>query len=515
MTVTAADIRMQLDLWPRQRLAVKSEANEILFGGATEGGKSHLVRVLLIALCTSVPELQCVLIRKKYDDIIKNHVEGPTGFRVLLSDLVTKKLAKITRDGIRFLWNNALISFQHCQDERQFNSAQGVEKHVLVIDEATQISERLIRFFRGWVRMPEAFKEKVPKVWRFKLPLILYTANPIGVSVSYFKRHFVKARPEFAIEKVHGFRRQYIPSKAKDNKAIDMEAHEGRLAGFDDPAMRKALRDGDWDAPVGDFFPEYDEDRHVIPDMEPPAHWFRYRSFDWGTAEPFAVYWLAVSDGESFIDTYVDTDGATKQRKRWYPRGALIVYREWYGCAPDRPAEGLRMRNEDMAYGILARSLHPSEKNLSTVTDSLPFQDRGGVTIAETFRNCGVPLTLGDTSRPPGWSQLRSRLIGKKIDSNDTALTPMIFITESCRYLRDYLPALPRHHLEHKREDAAEHGEATHAPDAIRLACMARVFAKDADPPPFETKNIKAEMTVEQALKMIQRNKARANGVRW
>lgn len=500
-------VTLDLGLWPRQLEALLSEANEMLFGGATEGGKSHLARVLLIALCVDIPGLQCVLIRKKFDDILRNHVLGPTGFSALLGPLIEKGLVSVTQKGVRF-WHGADIGFMHCQDERQFNSAQGVEKHVLVIDEATQIPERIIRFFRGWVRMPEEFRAKLPEKWKMKLPLILYTANPIGVSVGFFKRHFVKAREKFTIEKVEGFRRQYIPSRAEDNKSVDMEAHHGRLQGLGDPALAKALDEGDWDAPVGDFFPEYEDDRHAVPDFEPPSHWFRYRSFDWGTAEPFAVYWVAVSDGESFIDH--------TGKRRWFPRDSLVFYREWYGCLSDRPADGLRLRNEDIAFGIVARSQHPSERNLQTVTDSLPFQDRGGVTIAETFANCGVPLTLGDTSRIPGWSQLRSRLIGKHIDSNDKRPTPMIFFCHSCTYARDYLPALPRHPLEHKREDAAEHGEATHAPDAIRLACMARAITKDADPPPFETKDLSARMTVEDALKMVQRSaQMRAGGSRW
>lgn len=497
-------IALDLELWPRQLQAFESEGTEILFGGASEGGKSHLVRVILITFCLAVEGLQCTLIRKRFEDILKNHVEGPTGFKVLLRSLIEAKKARITEHEVRF-HNGSLISFQHCQDERQFDSAQGVEKHVLALDEAPQISERLIRFFRGWCRMPIEMKARLPEWLRNKLPLILYTGNPIGASVGFFRRHFVKARAPFEIEYVEGFKRQYIPSKAEDNKSVDLAAHHGRISGIStDPGMILAL-EGDWDAPVGDFFREWNEEKHVVPDFLPPAHWFRYRSFDWGTAEPFAVYWWAVSDGESFRDH--------RDVERWYPRGALICYREWYGCNPEHPAEGLRLRNEEMAEGILKRSPMPYEVRVSTVTDSLPFQDRGGTTIAETFAKCGVLLTLGDTSRVPGWSQMRGRLKGIYVDSNDKEPTPMIYFCSSCRYARDYIPAIPRHDT--KMEDAAESGEATHAPDAIRIACMSRARVVDQEPKAPDTQHVRNDLTFDAAVKKIQQHKDRANGSRW
>lgn len=494
------EINWDVQLWPRQKQAFESPATEILFGGASEGGKSHFVREALIVWCLWVPGLQCAIFRKHFDDVIGNHMYGPSGFRARLGELVGKGVVTLTQTEVRFR-NGSLISLEHCLDERALDKHQGREKHVVAWDEATQIPEKCLRFIRGWVRMSEDMKATLPPELKDKFPKIIYTANPIGVSVGFFRRHFVKARPEFSIEKVDGFLRQYIPSRVEDNLSVDREAHIGRLQGLGDAALIDALDRGNWDAPVGDFFPEWDDQRHVVAEFTPPAHWYRFRSFDWGTAEPFSVYWWAVSDGESFVDH--------AGVKRWFPRGCLVAYREWYGCDPDRPAEGLRYRNEDIAYGIVSRSLAPEEKYLTTLTDSLPFQDRGGKTIAETFADCGVPLTLGDTSRIAGWSQVRSRLIGIEVDSNDKHRTPMIVFTESCKAARDYMPALPRHPSENKKEDAAEHGEATHSPDAIRLACMARPLVIAADPPPFNTKNLTNVMTFDQVIKRHMAQKRR------
>ncbi len=55
----------------------------------------------------------------------------------------------------------------------------------------------------------------------------------------------------------------------------------------------------------------------------------------------------------------------------------------------------------------------------------------------------------------------------------------MVYFCECCRKARDYIPALARHPSEARKEDAVEHGEATHACDAIRYACMVHSIIKD------------------------------------
>lgn len=462
------NITLDLSLWPRQWQAFKSKATEILFGGASEGGKSHFARVLLIVLCLAVKGLQCVLIRKKFDDILKNHVEGPTGFKALLDPLIKIGKVKVTEGGVYFP-NGSIIAFQHCQDERQFTSAQGVEKHVLVIDEAGQISERLIKFFRAWVRMPKEMKASIPEEYRDKLPFILYTSNPIGASAGFFRRAFVKARAPFAIEEVNGFLRQYIPSRAEDNLSVDMKAHEGRLADLTDKALAHALDTGDWDSPVGDFFRDYNDETHCTPDFTPPEGWFKYRTFDWGGSDPACCLWWCVSDGENFTDAM--------GRSRWFPRGALILYREWYIADKDDPAKGAEMENTAIAGGILERT---TEKTSGlTLCDSLPFQDRGDAKngkkwkMSDTFSDCGVPLTRANTDRVFGCAEVKARLKGK--DG-----FPMLYLCESAVFTREYLPAVQRDPI--KVEAYTEDGEATHAADCVRYACATRpiVTAKTA-----------------------------------
>jgi hypothetical protein len=469
---------LNLQLHPRQADAFNSLGTEVLFGGGSRGGKSYMCRVALIVWATQIPGLQCFIFRKHYDDVIGNHMLGPGGFKQLLAPWIRDGIVTCTETEVRWNQTGSLISLEHIGHENDLEKHQGREKHVLVLDEATQIPERFIRFLRAWVTMPADMVSRLPPEYKGRFPKIIYTANPFGVSAGYFRNNFVKARRPYEIERAPdddgGFLRQYIPALVTDNPSEDPEAARRRIAGIGNASLTEALISGNWDAPGGDYFREYRDGfaphGHVLQAFTTPGHWFKFRTFDWGGREPFAVYWWAVADGEPFP--------ADDNTRLWVPRGSLIAYREWYGCNAERSAEGLQMRNELIAEGILNRTLEPTSG--LTFTDSLPFQDRGFSknnrrhTIADAFFEAGVPLTLGNTARIQGWSQMRDRLLGQ--DG-----MPLIYFDERCQYARDYVPSLGTH--KRNPEDAEDSGEATHACDAIRLACTCRPLVVEAPKP--------------------------------
>ena len=487
-----------MSLHPRQLQALNTKATELLFGGATRGGKSYFTRVALILWCTWVPGLQCLVLRKYYEDVIQNHMEGPDGFRAMLRPYVEAGIVKTTENQIRWTQTGSLITLNHCSSDEAAEKNQGIAKNVLIFEEACQILERYIRFIRGWVTMSEDMQKKVPEELRklgVKFPKIIYTANPIGISMGYFRRNFVKAQPKAVIWKAPpeegGFDRQYIEARVDDNPSENKEHVFNRICGLNDSAMADALLNSNWDAPIGDYFPQYDDSLHTTPNFTPPDHWFKFITFDWGSREPFAVLWWAVSDGEFFHDNL--------NKKRAFPRGALVCYREWFGCMETDPAKGNQMRNAEIAKGITDRT-RESTSGL-VITDSLPFQDRGmslngkKYRISDVFSEHGCPLVLGNTARITGWAQVRDRLIGE--DG-----IPMIYFTESCVHTRDYLPALGR--SKNNPEDAEEDGEATHTSDCVRLACTTRPFIKDAEPKPKNEKPGRWSQSPQDILKKMK-----------
>lgn len=473
---------IQLSFHPKQGMLRDTKANEIAFGGASEGGKSHGGRVCLINWCTAIPNLQCFIFRKHYAEVIGNHMDGPTSFPVLLEPWEKEKLVTINETEVKFNFNNSLITLASVSSKKDVQKHRGREKHVNWIDEAAELPWSWIQELNAWVRMPNEMKEKLPdqlrglypgytdEELRNMFPRILYTFNPEGEGIGAIRRQFVLPKEPMTIfrapEKDGGRLRIFIPSKIADNPSADPVAQRARLLPLGE-ARARALIDGDMSAPIGDYFKEFEEKLHVINDFTPPAHWMKFRTFDWGSADPFAVYWFCVSDGEYFTDDI--------GRRRMYPRGSLIVYREWYGCMDEDPAKGLHMPNAEIAKGIVERT--PREEGvLITFTDSFPFADRGGYkagnkyTIADEFAENGCPLVLGNTRRVYGWTQLRARLVGE-------AGVPMIYFMHRCPYIREYLPALQYHAT--NPEDAVESGEATHSCDAIRLGVALKVPVTD------------------------------------
>lgn len=421
-------------------------------------------------------------------------MDGEFSFPVLLNQWEKDGLVVINKTEVRF-WNNALISLEHCSSDKAMSKHQGIDKHVRVFDEATQIAERRMKWLTGWVTMSEDMQTRVPPEWKGQFPKVIYITNPIGQSAGYFRRTFVLARPKGEIEEIDGITYQYIPAKVEDNPSVNTEQTKQRIRGAVDSSIADALLNENWDALVGDFIREYNDDIHAVPDFIPPAHWLKWRAFDWGKAEPFSVLWFCISDGEKFIDE--------KDRERWFPYGSIIVYREWYGCNPDNPQEGLGLTNLDICKGILARTLETTSG--ITVTDNLPFQRRDDELMADFYAKQGVPLTLGNTDRVMGWARVKDYFKG--IDG-----TPMLYVCEKCFYLRDYIPALQRH--ESKPEDAVESGEATHSTDCLRVGLATRPSVKSL-PKSLSPKEIvpsKMSASPNAILKSIKRQSRKSGG---
>ena len=338
---------IDIDLHAKQGVALQTRATEVLYGGAAGGGKSFLMRSVAILWCASIPGLQVYLFRRLRDDLIKNHIEGPKGFRALLAPWVAAGFCNMVEDEIRF-WNGSKIYLCHCKDEKDRFKYLGAEIHVLLIDELTTFTEVIYRFLRGRVRMVGA---KVPDHMHGRFPRILCGSNPGNIGHHWVKSGFVDARPSLEVAQMPpeegGMLRQYIPAKLDDNPSMteDDPGYEDKLSGLGNDALVKAMRDGDWNVVAGAFFTEFSEAMHVIEPRSLPAYWLRFRSFDWGSARPFSVGWWAVSDGEL----------------PEFPRGALIRYREWYGASQSerRPATH-RRRSSRRHQGAREERYHRS-----------------------------------------------------------------------------------------------------------------------------------------------------------
>lgn len=462
---------LDLALHIRQSFAYESRATEILYGGAAGGGKSHLMRVAAIMWCATIPGLQVYIFRRLSDDLLKNHMEGPSGFPALLAEWIEGGYCKInwSRNFIEF-WNGAKIHLCHCQYEKDVTKYQGAEIHVLMIDELTHFSEKIYRYLRARCRIGGL---NVPKNMQGQFPRVVCGSNPGGIGHNWVKATFIDIAPPQTIVPVPkedgGMLRQYIPAKLADNPTLaeNDPDYADRLSGLGSPELVRAMLDGDWNIVAGGALDDVWTPRVVIPRFRVPHSWRVDRSFDWGSTHPFAVAWFAEADGtEATLD-----DGSA-----WCPpRGSLVMCHEWYGASGANV--GLKMAPRDVGSGIIERETSliagkwiasvragPADNQISAVSQP------GTPTIADEMAQAGVRWMASDKApgtRKIGLELLRSRL---REAGKDHPENPALYIMDHCRSAIAQLPVLPR---DPKNPDDVDTSAEDHMYDAIRYRVLA------------------------------------------
>lgn len=313
------------------------------------------------------------------------------------------------------------------------------------------------------------------------------TGNPGGPGHQWVKARYIDPAPagwRVITDSVTGLERVFIPSRIGDNKFLG-EGYVNQLKAVGSETLVKAWLEGDWSVIDGAFFDCWSNERHVIAPFAIPPDWLRFRSADWGSAKPFSIGWWAVVG-----DDY-ELGGPAALGRSVLPRGALVRYREWYGCKPGQPNTGLKLNAEEVAQGIVEREMRAGGGGRDAtdtrygVLDPAAFAQDGGPSIAERINkiliaNKLAPFRRADNKRVTergamgGWDQMRSRLVGQEG-------RPMIYTFSTCADSIRTIPAL-QHDLD-KPEDLDTEGE-DHPGDEWRYACMSRPWVPKAIEPP-------------------------------
>jgi hypothetical protein len=315
------------------------------------------------------------------------------------------------------------------------------------------------------------------------------TANPGGPGHHEVKNYFIDHNPQGfeMVTSPEGTTRMFIPAKVSDNKIL-MQADPGyvaRLREVGSPELVRAWLEGDWNVITGAYFPEFSTLQHVISPFTIPPYWLHFMAGDWGSASPFSFHWYAVSDGSINVPDLRPPDAlsfATSRPPRLIPKGALVVYREFYGSVAGMVNTGLRWPASRVAEGIKTRT-PANEKITYRVMDPSAFKQDGGPSHAEVMARAGVFFRPADNTRLPGWNAVRERLTGIDADPDvDNGVgTPKLYIFNTCPNLIRTLPAL-QHDLKNP-EDCDTTAE-DHAPDDLRYGCMSRPWTRPKPLPP-------------------------------
>jgi hypothetical protein len=304
---------------------------------------------------------------------------------------------------------------------------------------------------------------------------LILTANPGGAGQGWISQRYglvpFPKSPKVVTRVLDDgatHRMAVIPSRITDNRIL-LDSDPGyltRLKMVGGSALVKAWLDGDWSAIEGAFFDVWSEQRHVLDPFKLPDDWARFRSGDWGSAKPFSFGWWAI----------VGDDTRHPVSNVLIPRGAIVRYREWYGCVPGKPNTGLKLTAEQVGAGIAERE---TEKVVGGVLDPAAFAEDGGPSIASRITvGSGAKKVMfrpADNKRVSqrgamgGWDMMRQRLIG-------TDEAPMIFCFSTCK---DSIRTIPMLQHDQARPEDLDSNLEDHAADEWRYACMSRPWVRD------------------------------------
>lgn len=446
-----------------QTALIQCPVFEVFYGGARGGGKTEAsVGDWLQHQQECAGAANGVFFRREQRQLDEVIARSRQLYEPLGARFNSQKSEWVMADGGR-------LKFRYLDQDKDAEAYQGHSYTRVYVEEATNFPsfapiKKLMATLRSATGAPTGMR---------------LTGNPGGPGHAWVFDRYIKPAPEgYRIIKdiieVDGFapmerERVFIPSRLADNALLMKHNPEyvANLALSGSAALVRAWLLGDWNSPVGAYFTQFSRARHVIPAkfraLIPPDA-LRFGAFDWGYSSPFSMGWFAVSDGNWGL-----------------PRGALFLYKEWYGST-GKPNEGLKLDAALVARGIRNRSR--GERLSYIAADPATFKRDGGPSHAETFAVEEVYLRRADNSRLAGWDKVRQHLngrLGQDPAPEGLALPPLLYIADDCVDTIRTMESVPS---DPKKPDDVDTTAEDHAVDMLRYGVMSRPWIIDSLPPP-------------------------------
>lgn len=258
----------------------------MLYGGAMHGGKSYFLRWAALGLV-----------------IYYSQLLGKTGVSVGLfsEDYPTLKDRQISRIATEFppelgelkatqneghcffvseRYGGGRILLRNLDDPSKFMST---EFAAILVEELTKNPLTTFQNLRTRLRYPG-----------INNPKFIGATNPGGIGHVWCKSHWIdKNAGDFEQDKF-----KYIPATLNDNK-FTTEGYRIQLESLPE-RLKKAYKEGDWDAFEGQFFSTFVPSKQIIEPIQIPKEWYLVGSMDPGWSSPLS-FGLQARDFEGNI----------------------------------------------------------------------------------------------------------------------------------------------------------------------------------------------------------------------
>lgn len=398
-------------------------------GGARGPGKSHAIFAqVAIDDCQRYPGLRVLYLRK----LGKAARESMDALRQKVLSKIPNKFNRM--DGIIRFPNGSIIITGHFRTEADIEGYLGLEYDIIIIEEMTQLTRARIEMIRG-------SKRSGRPNWR---PREYNSTNPGGPGHQDFKNEFVI--PYRRNEEIDT---RFFPSTYKDNKWIDQGyiKYLKNLTGL----LGRMWRDGDWDIGAGQYFVNWNHDKHVISDWPYwpiPAHWPVWAGFDYGFGHPTSVHFFTRVNNTLYTI-------AEHVKPYWLPEQHAAALRE------------------------IADKIGRPITNINFYAGADCFsRESNGRTIAEQYKALGLKLLPANVSRKPGAAAMLNAL-GNPAEG----IEPSWYILDTCPLLAETMPNMQADLKEAKdviKFNADENGEGGDDPyDSGRYGLMSAPASVD------------------------------------
>lgn len=328
------------------------------------GGKSYflrwkLIRMLLAFNARGIKHVIVGLFCEDYPSLADRHLSKVRfEFPSWLGDYNLSEHNFILKEK----WGGGTLSFRNLDDVSKYLST---EFAVIAVDELTRNKEEIFNVLRTRLRWSGIEDTR-----------FIAATNPGGIGHEWVKKLWID-KVYYPNEK-ESDQFSYIPALLKDNPYID-PSYLLQIQSIPDEKKRNAYLNGNWDIFEGQYFSEWDKEKHTVEPFKIPDSWFRFRSIDVsGRSGITSCHWYAL-DHDSNV---------------W-------AYREHYTTGLDSDQHAKRI-NE----------LSESEEYRYTVYDNSADSKLGlPETTAEVYIRNGVMLNIPSSkNRVMGWDTVHRYL---------------------------------------------------------------------------------------------------------